>query len=128
MTLYNDNTQFIKGGAVVNKEDIISSFLGELRRGTIILCVLANLSEATYGYGLIEQLSKTGISIEANTLYPLLRRLERQELLQSAWNTDGVKPRKYYALTDFGKEVLTELKQHWSETVQNMNRILANQA
>ena len=108
----------------MNKEDIVSSFLGELRRGTVILCVLANLGEPTYGYGLIEKLSKTGISIEANTLYPLLRRLEGQGLLQSLWNTDSAKPRKYYNLTALGKEVLDELKKHWSDTVQNMNDIL----
>ena len=112
----------------MNKDDIVNSFLGELRRGTIILCVLANLKESTYGYGLIEKLSKTGISIEANTLYPLLRRLEGQELLKSTWNTDGAKPRKYYELTEFGKEVLGELKKHWSKTTQNMNQILEGQS
>ena len=108
----------------MNKDEIVSSFLGELRRGTVILCVLANLRETTYGYGLIEKLSQTGISIEANTLYPLLRRLEGQGLLQSVWNTDGAKPRKYYELTEFGKDVLSELKKHWFETTQNMNQIL----
>ena len=112
----------------MNKEDIINSFLGELRRGTVILCVLANISETTYGYGLIEKLSRTGISIEANTLYPLLRRLEGQGLLQGVWNTDGAKPRKYYDLTDFGKEVLSELKEHWFSTVQNMEKILEERA
>ena len=110
----------------MDKKSIIDGFLGEIRRGTVILCVLANLGEPTYGYGLIEKLSKTGISIEANTLYPLMRRLEGQGLLQSTWNTDGAKPRKYYDLTDFGKEVLVELKKHWSDTVQNMNKILGD--
>ena len=108
----------------MNKDEIVNSFLGELRRGTVILCVLANLRESTYGYGLIEKLSQTGISIEANTLYPLLRRLEGQGLLLSEWNTDGAKPRKYYELTDFGRDILSELKKHWSETTQNMNQIL----
>ena len=112
----------------MEKNELIANFSQELRRGTLILCVLANLKESTYGYGLIEKLSKTGISIEANTLYPLLRRLEGQELLQSTWNTDGAKPRKYYELTDFGKEVLEELKKHWWETTQNMNQILEGQS
>jgi DNA-binding PadR family transcriptional regulator len=113
-----------KDGGVMDKDEIVNSFSGELRRGTVVLCVLANLGEPTYGYGLIEKLSKTGISVEANTLYPLLRRLEGQGLLQSEWNTDGAKPRKYYCLTDFGKEVLSELIGHWSVTVRNMNKIL----
>jgi len=111
----------------LDKNELIANFSQELRRGTLILCVLANLKESTYGYGLIEKLSQTGISIEANTLYPLLRRLEGQELLRSTWNTDGAKPRKYYELTDFGKEVLGELKKHWQGTVQSMNEILESQ-
>ena len=111
----------------MGKTELIANFSQELRRGTLILCVLANLKESTYGYGLIEKLSQTGISIEANTLYPLLRRLEGQELLRSTWNTDGAKPRKYYELTDFGKEVLGELKKHWQGTVQSMNEILESQ-
>ena len=113
-----------KGGECVNKIDIINGFVSELRRGTIILCVLANLKEQTYGYGLIERLAKTGISIEANTLYPLLRRLEGQELLKSTWNTEGAKPRKYYELTAFGQEVLEDLKYQWGYTVDNMKKIL----
>lgn len=108
----------------MNKNELVANFSQELRRGTLILCVLANFKEPTYGYNLIEKLSKTGISIEANTLYPLLRRLESQKLLASEWNTDGAKPRKYYNLTDFGKEVLSELKKHWQITAQSMNEIL----
>lgn len=108
----------------MDKNAIVSSFLAELRRGTVILCVLANLREATYGYALIEKLASTGISIEANTLYPLLRRLEGQGLLESAWNTDGAKPRKYYTRTAFGNEVFAELSAHWYSTVQTMNEML----
>ena len=106
------------------KEEIISGFLLELRRGTVILCVLAKLKEPTYGYSLIADLSGTGFAIEANTLYPLLRRLEGQGLLESKWNTEGAKPRKYYQATDFGKEVLAELKKHWQNTTHSMNKLL----
>jgi DNA-binding PadR family transcriptional regulator len=108
----------------LDKQALVTNFSQELRRGTVVLCVLANLKAATYGYNLIGKLSETGISIEANTLYPLLRRLEGQGLLASEWNTDGAKPRKYYTLTDFGKEVLAELKSHWQITAKNMNEIL----
>ncbi|HOP10127.1 MAG TPA: PadR family transcriptional regulator [Oscillospiraceae bacterium] len=110
----------------MERDEIISGFLLELRRGTLILCVLAKLSEPTYGYNLIAELADTGIAIEANTLYPLLRRLESQGLLFSVWNTDGAKPRKYYNTTDFGKDVLAELKSHWQATVTDLNRILGN--
>ncbi|NLV59987.1 MAG: PadR family transcriptional regulator [Clostridiales bacterium] len=108
----------------MDRAELVANFSQELRRGTLILCVLANLKEPTYGYGLIEMLSKTGISIEANTLYPLLRRLEGQGLLASTWNTEGAKPRKYYNLTGLGEEVLGELKTHWHGMVRSMNEIL----
>lgn len=112
----------------LEKSELISSFLLELRRGTIVLCVLAKLKEPTYGYSLIADLSDTGIAVEANTLYPLLRRLEGQGLLESSWNTEGAKPRKYYATTDFGKEILSALRNHWRNTVQSMNTILEEPA
>lgn len=109
----------------MKKEELLTGFLQEMRRGTVILCVLAKLKNAAYGYNLIAELSETGIPIEANTLYPLLRRLESQGLLESNWNTtDGAKPRKYYATTEMGKEILTELKTQWQTTVQNMNNIM----
>jgi len=105
-------------------EEIVSGFVLELRRGTVILCVLAKLKDPTYGYSLIAELAQTGVAIEANTLYPLLRRLEGQGLLESAWNTEGAKPRKYYATTAFGREVLAELKKHWRAAAESMNALL----
>jgi len=110
---------------LLKKEEVMAGFFQEMRRGVIILCVLAKLQKSAYGYNLVAELSETGIPIEANTLYPLLRRLESQGLLESAWNTtDGAKPRKYYQTTNFGREVLFELKKHWQETTFNMNNIL----
>jgi len=108
----------------MEKEALITNFLQELRRGLLVLCVLANLKEPAYGYSLIEKLKNSDISIEANTLYPLLRRLEGQMLLTSMWDTNGVKPRKYYVLTDFGNEILYELKFNWQKTTQSINEIL----
>ena len=109
----------------MKKEELLAIFLQEMRRGTIIICVLAKLKKPTYGYNLIGELSKTGVSIEANTLYPLLRRLEAQGLLESTWNTtDSTKPRKYYNITPLGTDILGELKKHWQETIQNMKNIL----
>ncbi|MCL2881712.1 MAG: PadR family transcriptional regulator [Coriobacteriia bacterium] len=108
----------------MNKDEIVSGFLLELRRGMVILCVLAKLQESTYGYNLIAELADTGIAIEANTLYPLLRRLESQGLLISTWNTEGAKPRKYYHATSLGVEVLSALKAHWQTMTANMNNLL----
>ena len=123
VTLYNEITTKVRGD-LMNKAELLSGFILELRRGTVILCVLAKLKEPTYGYNLIADMSATGISIEANTLYPLLRRLEGQGLLKSSWNTQGAKPRKYYVTTDLGKEISADLKKHWQSTVESMNKIL----
>jgi len=105
-------------------DDLVSGFLLELRRGTVILCVLAKLRRPAYGYQLVSDLARSGMPVEANTLYPLLRRLEAQGLLESAWNTEGAKPRKYYAATVFGLEVLEALKDHWKTAAQSMDTIL----
>ncbi|WP_019909051.1 PadR family transcriptional regulator [Paenibacillus sp. HW567] len=86
----------------------------ELRRGTIILGVLSQLSEPQYGYSLVPVLKERGIPVEPNTLYPLLRRLEKQGLLDSAWDTNEARPRKYYSLSPAGKEVYERLCGEWN--------------
>ena len=108
----------------MDKKEIISGLILELRRGMVVLSVLAKLNAPTYGYSLITELADAGITVEANTLYPLLRRLEGQGMLESSWNTEGVKPRKYYESTTLGKEVLAELRTHWQDAAQNMNKLL----
>jgi len=76
--------------------------LQELRRGTIVLASLRLLREPGYGYGLLEQLSAAGFPTDSNTLYPLLRRLEKQGYLVSEWNTEEARPRKFYRTSDAG--------------------------
>lgn len=98
--------------------EIVDSLISELRRGTIVLSVLSQLSSPQYGYSLVQRMAKKGMDIETNTLYPLLRRLEMQGLLQSIWETDGAKPRKYYTLTAQGTTVYSMLKQEWNQTVK----------
>ena len=101
----------------MEKDSVLSSMVSELRRGTLVLCVLSQLKIPMYGYNLVNTLNEKGIAAEANTLYPLLRRLE------SSWQTDGPKPRKYYQTTEFGNEICRQLKQHWDKTVSSINQI-----
>ena len=108
----------------MEQEELIPGFILELRRGTLILCVLSQMKKPAYGYSLIDALRTRGVPIETNTLYPLLRRLETQGLLESQWNTQGAKPRKYYVITHLGKEVYTQLRTHWYSTVANVNILL----
>ncbi len=96
----------------------------ELRRGTLTIGVLSQLSKPQYGYSLVTKLNGEGIHVEPGTLYPLLRRLEKQGLLESTWNTDEARPRKYYMLSKRGAEVFELLWQEWEEMVDSLNHLI----
>lgn len=95
-------------------DDIIGTHRQELRRGTAALACLTLLAaENDYGYNLIGRLGLLGIDIEANTLYPLLRRLEKQGLLTSAWDTSESRPRKFYRTSIDGRHLIALLRRDW---------------
>jgi DNA-binding PadR family transcriptional regulator len=106
------------------KDELFDSLVLELRRGTLILSVLSQLKQAQYGYSLIVLLQEKGIDIDAGTLYPLLRRLEKQELLESNWDVESAKPRKYYKRSDYGNEIYDKLCQHWTDMVGKIGLLL----
>jgi DNA-binding PadR family transcriptional regulator len=95
----------------------------ELRRGLLVLAVLSLTGSASYGYSLIQQFAALGLNIEEGTLYPLLRRLEKQGLLQSEWDTTESRPRKYYRISAIGQDVLTALRVEWQDIVAVMQKI-----
>jgi PadR family transcriptional regulator PadR len=104
-------------------EETINSLIVELKRGTTVLLVLSQLQSHEYGYSLVQRLEEKKVPIEAGTLYPLLRRLERQKLLVSEWDTSESRPRKFYTLSEQGKEVYRRLKSEWrriSNLVESM--------
>ena len=76
-------------------DELLASHLQELRRGTVVLACLLILRRPDYGYALLDRLERGGFAVDANTLYPLLRRLEKQGLLTSDWNTEESRPRKF---------------------------------
>src|SRR3954454_22232658 len=92
----------------------LASHLQELRRGTVVVATLTVLRTPGYGYSLLETLSAAGFEVEANTLYPLLRRLAAQGLLTSAWNTDEPRPRKFYRTTEQGAAIAAALRNEWT--------------
>ncbi|MFF3172272.1 PadR family transcriptional regulator [Streptomyces sp. NPDC057900] len=94
-------------------DELILSQAQELRRGTVVLACLALLEEPRYGYALLETLGDAGIAVDGNTLYPLLRRLEKQGLLVSEWNTEQSRPRKFYRISAEGARVRTGLLREW---------------
>ncbi|MEU8262164.1 PadR family transcriptional regulator [Micromonospora sp. NPDC048999] len=90
-------------------EEILRTHLQELRRGTVVVASLLALRRPDYGYALLQRLTAHGFPVDANTLYPLLRRLEEQGLLTSEWNTEESRPRKFYRTSDEGEGVLSRL-------------------
>ena len=94
-------------------DEVLATHLQELRRGTVVLACLQLLRVPGYGYGLLETLDGRGFSTDANTLYPLLRRLEKQGLLTSEWNTDEARPRKFYRTSPAGADLRAHLMTEW---------------
>ena len=104
--------------------DLHEKLTQELRRGILVLATLSQLKEPRYGYALIDQLSNRGLDIEQGTLYPLLRRLEDQGLLQSEWNVEGSRPRRYYVISPTGEKLLQALTENWRQLAEIMENIL----
>jgi PadR family transcriptional regulator, regulatory protein PadR len=92
----------------------------ELRRGCLVLAVLAALRTEQYGYTLRKSLAADGLEIDENTLYPLLRRLESQGLLLSEWREEDKRNKRFYKLSPAGKVILKQLAAEWA----NMNASL----
>ena len=92
-----------------------------------MLACLALLEQPQYGYALLETLDGAGLAVDGNTLYPLLRRLEKQGLLSSEWNTDESRPRKFYRTSAEGSRVRTRLIAEWNDLVASMARLTKEQ-
>jgi len=97
----------------------------ELRRGVIVLAALSQLGTEQYGYSLLKQLSDLGLEVDQGTLYPLLRRLEAQGLLESVWKLEEARPRRYYVISAEGKKILPKMKKEWAGIVTVMDKMLA---
>ena len=108
----------------MTKVDLSENVILELRRGVIVLAVLGQLSEEQYGYSLLKNLSDRGLEVDQGTLYPLLRRLEAQGLLESVWKIEEARPRRYYVISTEGKKLLPQLKDEWNSIVAVMKKML----
>lgn len=107
----------------MTKDDVLPGHLQELRRGTAVMASLAVLREPGYGYALLQTLSDAGISVDANTLYPLLRRLEEQKLLTAEWDTTASRPRKIYRTSAEGERVLASMLTDLDDLRASVNRL-----
>ena len=112
---------------MMSETDVSQRANQELRRGVLLLAILSQLREPKYGYSLIDDLAARGLEIDQGTLYPLLRRLEKQGLLDSEWDVSGSRPRRYYVINDTGKTTLDELATEWDNLVSVIESLLENE-
>lgn len=96
-----------------NETATLENLVQELKRGTLVLSVLLCTEAPSYGYALVSALKNRGLEAEQNTLYPLLRRLESQGLLESSWNTSDSRPRRYYVISETGRRIRAALLAEW---------------
>ena len=103
--------------------DLFESMRLELRRGSLVLAVLACLRTERYGYTLRQALAADGLEIEESTLYPLLRRLEGQGLLTSEWREEEKRKKRFYRLSAAGEAMLARLLAEWRGISASLDRI-----
>lgn len=96
----------------------------ELRRGVLVLAVLMQLKQEHYGYSLRKALQAVGLDIDEGTLYPLIRRLEKQGLLVSEWREETKRKKRFYQLSDEGKKALEAMQTEWQSLNQNIENIV----
>ncbi|MEL4504242.1 PadR family transcriptional regulator [Luteococcus sp. H138] len=99
----------------------------QLRKGALDLAVLALLAETPrYGGALVESLQAAGLEVSTGTIYPILTRLKKAELVQTHWEESPFgPPRKFYTLTDDGQRELVELADAWRSLNRTIDGLLA---
>jgi len=109
---------------IENNTDLVENLRLELRRGCLVVAVLAELRTEQYGYTLRKALAEHGMNIDEGTLYPLLRRLERQGLLISEWREKDKRNKRFYRISRDGKLVLKQLLGEWQNLGTSLETIL----
>ncbi len=106
---------------------MVEDWKSQLKRGILEYSILLLIKQkAYYGYEIIQEISQWDIiSAKESTVYPLLRRLQKEEYLTSIWKnfTQGLPPRKYYTLTDKGGEYLELMSKEWKGLVEVINEL-----
>ena len=111
----------VMGGTQQTPRDSLSL---ELRRGALVLAVLVALRDEAYGYSLKRLLADKGLEIDEGTLYPLLRRLESQGLLESSWRVEDGRPRRYYQASTQGETLAKDLAIEWRKLAGVIGKLI----
>jgi PadR family transcriptional regulator, regulatory protein PadR len=104
--------------------NVLENLRLELRRGSLVLAVLSRLRAEYHGYALVKALNEAGLAIDENTLYPLLRRLESQKLLDSQWRVEDKRNKRFYRLSNEGEQVLDRLLVEWRSINGSIEKLL----
>ncbi len=93
----------------------VENVKSQMRKGMLEYCVMLLLAKKSYySSDIIDELERANLIVVEGTLYPLLSRLKKEELLDYEWQeSPSGPPRKYYRLTDAGKAVLAALDENW---------------
>lgn len=108
---------------MTDESEIGEKLRSEIRRGALVLAVLAQLREEHYGYSLRKSLAAKGLQVEEGTLYPLIRRLERQGLLVSEWREEDKRRKRFYSLSELGQQIYVGLYADWRELDQSIQEL-----
>lgn len=121
--------QYVAHGMTVQNENaFLENLRLELRRGCLVVAVLAELRTEQYGYTLRKSLAEHGVAIDEGTLYPLLRRLESQGLLASEWREEDRRNKRFYRISKEGRLVLKQLLADWENLDESFRMILKGEA
>ncbi|WP_310603954.1 PadR family transcriptional regulator [Anaerosporobacter sp.] len=105
----------------------VDDWKSQIKRGTLEFCIMLLINQKSYyGYEIISELEKWPIvTATESTIYPLLRRLLKEDYLTSFWQetTEGLPPRKYYSITDKGKEYLEAMSCEWANLLNAISEI-----
>jgi len=102
----------------------ISPFETEMNRGFLQVLVLVLLEKDMYGYSMVKHMEEKRYALEENTLYPLLRRLEKKGLIKGNWDVSNDRPRKFYVITKDGRTVRNQLLAIWRQQNDILNHLL----
>jgi DNA-binding PadR family transcriptional regulator len=102
----------------------LGSIETEMKRGFLQLLVLIILEKEAYGYAMVRSFRDLGYEVEENTLYPLLRRLEKKGLVRGKWELSEERPRKFYGITTAGRVMRDGLLSIWKKQDEIIQHII----
>jgi PadR family transcriptional regulator PadR len=111
-----------------NEDGDINSKKIQMKKGLLEFCILLAIGKKeSYASDIIAELKKSDLIVVEGTLYPLLSRIKNAGLIQYSWvESEAGPPRKYYTLTEKGKQVTEELKITWEDLAKSVNSLTKN--